>query len=143
MDGKKILVVDDERVILNFFRDALQLKGYSVITAESAEEVLAKHYDRETSLMFFDISLPGMSGLELCKQIKQNNPTAIIHAMTGYTTLFEVVDCRDAGFEDYFTKPLDLAAVYEAIENGFKKIARWREQVAKPIVVIKKSSIED
>lgn len=143
MDGKKILVVDDERVILRFFKDALELKGYSVITAESAEEVLEKHLDREATLMFFDISLPGMSGLDLCKRIKQDNPTAIIHAMTGFTTLFEVVDCRDAGFEDYFTKPLDLMAVYEAIENGFKKIARWKEQVSKPIVIIKKSRGEE
>jgi len=50
------------------------------------------------------------------------------HAVPGYESLFEIHDCREAGSEDYFTKPVKLSALLEAVEHAFKKLERWEER---------------
>ena len=50
------------------------------------------------------------------------------HAVPGYESLFEIHDCREAGFEDYFSKPVKLSALLEAVEHAFKKLERWEER---------------
>ena len=79
-------------------------------------------------VMFLDLNLPGMSGEDLCKQIRKEQPFAIIYAVTGYTSTFEKADCRKAGFDDHFSKPVELKSLYKAAEDAFEKIERWKEQ---------------
>lgn len=49
----------------------------------------------------------------------------IIHALTGYGKIFELFECREAGFEDYFLKPVNLSLLFDVAEGAFKKIDRW------------------
>jgi CheY-like chemotaxis protein len=49
----------------------------------------------------------------------------IAYAVTGYANTFEVFDCREAGFEDYFTKPVEMKTLFHAAEQAFQKLARW------------------
>ena len=124
---KKILVVDDEKMIHDMLSKALTREGYDVICAESAEEALTLLQQEKIHVMFLDLKLPGMNGLELCRHIRKDNPMAIIYAITGYASLFELSDCRDAGFEDYFTKPVDLKTLFKAASDAFDKINRWEK----------------
>ena len=128
MSEKRILVVDDEKQIRDMYSQAFTRAGYEVTTAESAEEAL--EIVRKTSffVLFLDLNLPGMNGVELCRQIRNQYPMAVPIAVTGYASLFELTDCRDAGFEDYFTKPASLSDLLEAAEYAFKKLARWRKR---------------
>ncbi|MCG8685150.1 MAG: response regulator [Desulfobacterales bacterium] len=126
MSEKTILVVDDEISILNMFELAFTQKGYDVKTAASAEEALEILKTQKIHVMFLDLNLPEMNGIDLCRNIKSQMPMAILYALTGYASLFELSDCRDAGFDDYFKKPVSVADLVNAVEIGFEKIERWK-----------------
>jgi len=129
---KRILVVDDEKMIRDMLEKALNREGYTVVCTESGEEALAILNDQKIFVMFLDLKLPGMNGLELCSQIRDANPMVIAYAITGFASDFELADCRDAGFEDYFTKPVDLKTLFGAAEDAFDKVKRWQtKHVAK------------
>lgn len=124
--SKKILVVDDEAAILEIIAEALNHAGYDPITAENAENALKILATENIPVMFLDLNMPGMDGLELCRRIRSNSPMAQLFAFTGYISLFELADCREAGFDDYFTKPLDLATLLKAANDAFDRIERWK-----------------
>ncbi|MCP4022028.1 MAG: response regulator [Desulfobacteraceae bacterium] len=126
MSDNKILVVDDEASIRMLFESALTQKGYKVITASSGEDAL-KILDKESILvMFLDLNLPGMTGIELCAKIMKITPIAIAFAITGYSSHFELSDCKDVGFDDYFVKPVPLKDIIKAVDNAFEKLNRWK-----------------
>lgn len=72
-----------------------------------------------------------MTGVEVCRKIKQKWPMAIPHPVTGYSSLFELSECRDAGFEDYFTKPVDLPILLGAAAHAASKLAQWKENASR------------
>ena len=124
---RKILVVDDEEVIREMLEKAFTKVGYKVCLAESAEQAL-EVLTPDMQVMFLDLKLPGMNGLELCRKIRSKYPMACIFAITGYASLFELSDCREAGFDDYFTKPVRLEMLFMAAQVSFEKIERWRKK---------------
>lgn len=124
---KKILIVDDEEAVLRLFKMSFERAGYEVVTASSGEEALDIIDDDKILVIFSDLNLPGIDGLELCRKIKKIIPMAIIYAITGYASLFQLSDCRDAGFDDYFKKPIRLPVLMKATEEAFSKIERWRK----------------
>ena len=128
MSEKRILVVDDEKQIRDMYSQAFTRAGYEVTTAESAEAALEIFKKEQFWVLFLDLNLPGMNGVDLCRQIRTQYPMSIPYAVTGYASLFELSDCRDAGFEDYFTKPASLSDLLEAAEHAFKKLARWKKR---------------
>ena len=122
MNQDTILVVDDEKAILHMFSLAFSKKGYRVRSAENAEEALNILKTEKIHVM----DLPGMNGIELCRAIRKDMPMAILYALTGYASLFELSDCRDAGFDDYYKKPVSMSVLLESAKAGFEKTERWR-----------------
>ncbi len=126
---KKILIVDDEEIIRDLLEKAFKREGYDPYIAKDAEEALSLlEQVNDINVMFLDLKLPGMNGIELCKLIRNENPMAITYAITGYASLAELAKCRNAGFEDYFSKPVELKIIFKAAENAFEKIERWGEK---------------
>ncbi len=124
--NKKILVVDDEKMIRKMLEKALTREGYEVVCAENGEDAL-EILKRETIyVMFLDLKLPGMNGLELCRKIRTEYPLSVLYAITGYVSSFELPDSREAGFEDHFTKPVDLKTLFRAASEAFEKVERWK-----------------
>ncbi len=128
MSDKKILVVDDEKAIISLLKQAFSRAGFEVRSAESAEEALKVLEQEDITVMFLDLNLPGMNGMDLCKRIKKDKPMAIVFAVTGYASLFELVDCREAGFDDYFKKPVDMKSIVKAANEAFERIDRWKKK---------------
>lgn len=128
MSEKKILVVDDEKAIINLFKQAFARAGVTVVPAESGEAALKVLEQEEIFVMFLDLNLPGMNGIELCRRIKKDKPMAIVFAVTGYASLFELVDCREAGFEDYFKKPADIKILIKVATEAFERLDRWKKK---------------
>jgi len=126
--GKHILLVDDEVAVLKMMTRAFTRAGYEVETAESAEKAMELIKTYKYMVFFLDLNLPGMNGIDLCRRIRKDNPLTILYAVTGFATTFEVFDCRQAGFEDYFTKPVELKKLLEAAEQAFQKLARWKRE---------------
>jgi len=128
MSDKKILVVDDEKAIISLLKQAFSRAGFEVRPAESAEEALKVLEQEDITVMFLDLNLPGMNGMDLCKRIKKDKPMAIVFAVTGYASLFELADCREAGFDDYFKKPVDMKSIVKAANEAFERIDRWKNK---------------
>jgi len=122
MEERSIIFVDDEKQIRAMYARAFAAAGARVRTLESAEECLEAMRKDPSLVLFLDLNLPGMNGLELCRQLHKEWPMAIMYAVTGYASLFEISDCREAGFEDYFTKPVPLAKLKAAAERAFERI---------------------
>lgn len=128
MIPQKILVVDDEKEIREVLKEVFSYHGYEPVCAADAEEAL-KLLTPDIQVMFLDLKLPGkMDGVALCREIRKQNPSACIFAMTGYATLFELADCRAAGFDDYFTKPAKMELLLMATRQGFDKVKRWQKK---------------
>lgn len=123
---RKILVVDDERNIRDLFAETFGMAGYHVFAAESAEQALEILQKERIEVIFLDLRLFGMNGIELCRQIRKINRISVIIAMTGWAALFEIEECREAGFDDYFTKPVSSEMLLRSVEAAFEKIERWQ-----------------
>lgn len=123
--GKKMLIVDDERSIRDLFQSTFSEPDYEVHLAENGEQALEILKRQEIDLIFLDLKLFGMNGIELCRRIRKDKPISIIYAITGWAGLFEVEECREAGFDDFFTKPVKLEVIFRAVENAFEKLERW------------------
>ena len=128
MQIKRILVVDDEEAMREIMSDTLRDAGYTVESVPTAEEALLVMREDPAWVLFLDLKLPGMDGNELCRTIRKDWPMAIPYAVTGFATLFELATCRDAGFEDYFTKPVNRKLITETAAHAVAKLERWTKR---------------
>ncbi len=124
--ARKVLVVDDEVPILEMLVETFTMAGYTVRTAENAEAALKILKEETIMVMFLDIRLPGMSGIELCRRIREADQISIIHAFTGYSTIYGLLECRAAGFDDFFVKPVETELLLKAADDAFEKLERWK-----------------
>jgi CheY-like chemotaxis protein len=122
MSARKILVVDDNPLILDMLGDAFSKVGYSVYLASSANAALGILKKESIPLMFIDLGLESMNGFELCRNIRKDNPEAIIYALTGYTSFYEPPTYLDAGFDGVFDKPISLNDIYQVAKESFEKL---------------------
>jgi DNA-binding NtrC family response regulator len=123
---KKILVVDDEVSVLAALKETLSSAGYKVLTAKNAEEALKILRTDSIMVMFLDLRLPSMSGIDLCWKIREKDKISIVCAFTGYSTFYGLLECRAAGFDDFFVKPLASKLILKAAEDAFEKLGRWK-----------------
>jgi len=121
----KILVVDDERDIKTLFeqrfRKEIREKEIDFAFAFSGEEALIcmESYDHEAVLILSDINMPGMSGLELLKKIKQKSriPPPVVMMITAYGDAENYKRAMELGADDFLTKPVDFIALKEKINT--------------------------
>lgn len=121
MADKKVLIVDDELAIRELLAKTVKISGYQPVTAGSGEEALELLRHEEIQLIFIDLKLPGINGMELCRRIRRDMPKARLFAMTGFRDEFEQLECLKAGFNDYFFKPLDLRLILQVTAKAFEK----------------------
>ena len=127
MKNKKILIFDAEPAILRLLSQLFTKAGYDVSTAENAQSALNIIEESNIMVMFFDLNMPEMNGMELCKRVKNLKPMSIIYAITGYASLFELLECLNVGFEDYFKKPVNISTLLKTAESAFEKLNRWKK----------------
>ncbi len=121
-EPSNILVVDDEEAIRYTYDLALSDVGFKVFYAERGEEALEILGDKDINVIFLDLNLPDMSGIELCRQIRCVKPNACILAITGYATHFDIAECYKAGFDDYLEKPISLNLLQTSAFKAFKQV---------------------
>jgi two-component system response regulator MprA len=101
----RILVVDDDRQILNLMRRGLSFAGYAVDVAESGEQALALARERPPALVILDIMLPGLDGLDVCRRLRAGDRELPILMLTAKGRVPDRVAGLDAGADDYLVKP--------------------------------------
>jgi two-component system, OmpR family, response regulator MprA len=105
----KILVVDDERAVRDSLRRALELQGYEVELASDGAEALARLAENsQPDAVVLDILMPGIDGLEVCRQIRRRGSSVPVLMLTARDAVGDRVEGLDAGADDYVVKPFAL-----------------------------------
>jgi two-component system, cell cycle response regulator DivK len=109
MAGERILIVDDNPTNLKLVAYLMKANGYEVLTALDAPAALDQIRTRHPRLILMDLQLPGVDGLALTRQLKADPDSRdiIVIAVTAYAMKGDQDRARDAGCDDYVTKPID------------------------------------
>lgn len=119
---RKILVVDDEITVCKSIRNAILSNEHTVDTALSGEEALKKDEEECYDLIITDLMMPGISGLDLLKTLKQKRPDVNVIMVTGYPTIKTAVQSIKIGAFDYIPKPFTPDQLRSLVSRVFKKI---------------------
>ena len=124
----KILIVDDEASILDIVEAYLSAKGYQVFRALSGNEALTKVDVVQPDLIVLDLMLPGLSGLEVCKKIRDSSTVPII-MLTAKTAEKDILEGLSLGADDYITKPFSPKELVARVETVLRRVQpEYREE---------------
>jgi two-component system, NtrC family, response regulator AtoC len=118
-----VLIVDDEELTLRTLSRGLRQEGFEVFTAGSGEDALRLFQQEKPDLTVLDIVLPGIDGVEVLRQIKQNSPTSIVIMMSAYHLVDRAVEAMKLGAYDYLIKPFHLADVIATMHRATEMLA--------------------
>jgi two-component system, OmpR family, KDP operon response regulator KdpE len=121
--GARILVVDDEAEIVRALQRSLTAHGFEVFTASSGEEALEAVAHHRPDLMVLDLGLPGMSGLEVCREVRAQSNLPII-VLSVKDTERDKVLALDLGADDYVSKPFGMNEVLARIRVALRHSAQ-------------------
>ncbi len=118
--GQRILLVDDERPIVESLRYALEKEGYDVLEASDGSEALNLARTHAPDLVLLDIMLPGMSGFEVCRILRKESPVPIL-MLTARSGEPDRVVGLDLGADDYITKPFSIREVLARVRAVLRR----------------------
>jgi two-component system KDP operon response regulator KdpE len=134
VNAGRVLVVDDEPQIRRVLRATLTAKGYEVVDARSGEEALEALRDSRFNLVLLDINMPGIGGLETCREIRASSEVAII-MLTVHNAEADKVAALDAGADDYVTKPFSTPELLARIRAALRRQPNAGEGAPESIVI--------
>lgn len=117
----KILVIDDEKPTLSMFKLFLTAYGYEVHTAQDGESGLARFGELLPDIVFTDIKMPGIDGLEVLRRIRQRAPTTQVIIITGHGDMEKAVEALDLDASDFINKPVEREALNSALVRAEKR----------------------
>ena len=123
MSANKILIVDDEEIIVKLLSMSLRSDGYETVTANSGEQGLEVFNSESPDIVVTDIKMPGMGGLELLKKIKEIDPEKEVIIVTGHGDIDSTITALQYGASDFINKPVRDEALAIALERAKAKIA--------------------
>ena len=118
--ARKILLVDDEPLILKGLKYSLEQDGYLTDSAMDGEEALAKFFAGEYDLILLDVMLPGLDGIEVCQRIRERSNVPII-MLTAKGEDMDKILGLEYGADDYMTKPFNILEVKARIKSIFRR----------------------
>ncbi len=114
---KKILIVDDEKEIVEFIKNFLRRRGSRVFTAVNGKEAEDIFDLNKPDIVLLDITIPGVNGLDLLKKFKKQNKKAVVIMVTGRNDPESLSKAKSYGAYKYITKPLDLRELHLTISR--------------------------
>ena len=117
-----ILVVDDAPDTIELLQRNLESQGYQVFTAPNAMEAIKILETTAVDLVITDLKMPGASGIELIRHIRENFRDIEVMMITGYPTIESAVKAVKSGAEEYLTKPFTDTELFSAVEQVFEKV---------------------
>ena len=123
MSANKILIVDDEEIIVRLLSMSLRSDGYETLAAYSGEEGLEAFQQSDPDIVVTDIKMPGMDGLELLRKIKELDPNKEVIIVTGHGDIDSTITALQYGASDFINKPVRDEALAIALDRAKEKIA--------------------
>jgi DNA-binding NtrC family response regulator len=123
----KILVIDDEPILRDSLRVALETSGYDVLTARTGEEGLDLSQRENPDLVLLDHWLPGMTGDEVLRTIKETNPDIPVIVMTAQGSIELAVNAMKMGAFDFLIKPFELDQIEVLVKKGLERVRLKKE----------------
>ena len=129
MSGSTILIVDDERTLAKAIKAFLADQGYEVEVAGDAETAVNLLNDLHPDVVFTDVRLPGMSGIDLLRRIREFDPTIAVVVMTAHGSIEGAVEAVKLGAVDYVKKPIDLEEV-KLLADRARETSRLKQELS-------------
>ncbi len=132
---KRILIAEDEAAIREFESINLKRVGYTVVEAGSGEEAL-DIYDNDPEgfdIALLDISMPGMDGFTLCKELRKRSETLGIIMLTARTQEMDKISGLMLGADDYITKPFSPTELLARVDSLYRRVEMYAPKAAAPI----------
>jgi DNA-binding NtrC family response regulator len=123
----KIIVVDDEAKVREYFSEFLGHEGFEVYTAQNGEVALKMIDDEFYNIALIDLNMPKVDGMSVLKYLKENSPDSIGIILTGHATIKNAVEAMKAGAYDYLSKPVKMEEVLLVIERAQEYMELKRE----------------
>ncbi len=127
MDKKRMLIIDDDRSILDSFKLIFERKGYLVDTAETGNEAIEKVRCNYYNLALIDLGLPDMDGTALLSEFRELNPEMKKIVITGLSTRENAISCLNLGADAYLEKPVTPGKLLEFVAA---KLAEQEHEIA-------------
>ena len=120
--GKTVLIVDDEKNIVDILSFNLKREGFEVLTAYDGESALSQFFENHPSLVLLDVMLPLLDGFEVCRRIRKRDKLTPIIMLTAREEETNKVFGLDIGADDYITKPFSLRELQARIKANIRRM---------------------
>jgi two-component system nitrogen regulation response regulator NtrX len=143
--ARRILIVDDEQGIRAALGQLLEFEGYEVRAVGNAVDAIAEYQKQRPDLVFLDVKMPGIDGVEALKKLKELDEGAIIVMISGHATIQTAVEATQLGAYDILEKPLDTDRILVTLRNALQHLdlheenARLRETIQSRYEIVGKS----
>jgi len=142
---RRILIVDDEQGIRAALGQLLEFEGYEVRSVANAVDGITEYERWKPHLVFLDVKMAGIDGIEALKRIKEKDPTAVIVMISGHATIQTAVEATQLGAYDILEKPLDTDRILVTLRNALQHLdlheenARLRETIESRFEIVGRS----
>ena len=131
--AKRILLVDDEPLILKGLRFTLEQEGYEILTAADGEEALQVFFDEPVDLVLLDVMLPKLDGIQVCQRIRESSNVPIL-MLTAKGEDMDKILGLEYGADDYMTKPFNILEVKARIKTVLRRVSQPAASEEKKII---------
>jgi len=145
--SRRILVIDDEQGIRAALGQLLEFEGYEVRTVPNATDGIAEYQKWRPQLVFLDVKMAGMDGMEALKRLRELDPSATVVMISGHATIRTAVEATQAGAYEILEKPLDTDRILVMLRNALSHLdlqeenARLKQSIEAPFEIVGKTPV--
>jgi len=145
--SRRILVIDDEQGIRAALGQLLEFEGYEVHTIPNAVDGIAEYLKWRPHLVYLDVKMAGMDGMEALRKLRELDPSAIVVMISGHATIRTAVEATQAGAYEILEKPLDTDRILVMLRNALSHLdlqeenARLKQSIDAPFEIVGKTPV--
>ena len=124
-----VLLVDDEKDFVESLAERLQIRDFNVTTALSGDEALKIVEENDFDVIVLDVQMPGKSGIETLKEIKNLEQLSQVIMLTGHATVKTAIEGMKSGAYDYLMKPTDTDELIEMINKAYQLVVEQKDRI--------------